>query len=293
MRDTQRSRALLASALITALALIAVGKSGGSLPVIGAARATVGTAFGDAERMVSRLTRPAVEFLRSGLAGDSGSGQAAGLERQLLRVRADLTRADLALGRYRQVRSLLRVSRSGGYRIRPAQVVAFGQGIRRTVTLDVGRADGVAAGQTVLDGDGLVGQVTVAYPRTCTVLLASDPSSAVGVRLVPSGEIGWVTGQGSGRAAAGLLRLRVLNPTVVLTPGEQLVTAASVRDRPFVPGVPVGVITLVRRHGTLTVQALVRPFANLTALDVVGVVIGPPRTDPRYAVLRPPRGHSR
>ncbi len=289
MRDTHRNRVALGGALIATLVLIGAGKAGGSLPLIGTARIAVGTALGSAERMASRLTRPAVEFLRSGLAGNTGSGQAAGLERQLVRMRADLAAAQLALGQYRQISSLLRVGRSGGYRIRPARVIAFGQGYQRTVTLDVGSADGVAPGQTVLNGNGLVGQVTAVYPQTCTVLLATDPNSVVGVRLAPTGQVGWVTGQGIGRVAGGLLRLQVLDPAAVLTPGEQLVTAASMRDRPFVPGVPVGVITVVRgRSGALTEQALVRPFADLTALDVVGVVIGPPRIDPRYSVL-PPR----
>jgi len=74
----------LGGALIATLVLIGAGKAGGSLPLIGTARIAVGTALGSAERMASRLTRPAVEFLRSGLAGNTGSGQAAGLERQLV-----------------------------------------------------------------------------------------------------------------------------------------------------------------------------------------------------------------
>jgi rod shape-determining protein MreC len=291
VHDTHRNRVALGAALIAALALIGAGRVGGSLPLIGTARTAVGTAFGSAERMVSRLTRPAVEFLRSGLAGNSGGSQASGLERQLVRMRADLAGAELAVGRYRQLSSLMRVARSGGYRLRPAQVIAFGQGYQRTVTLNVGSTDGVAPGQTVLDGNGLVGQVTAVYPQTCTVLLVSDPNSVVAVRLAPSGKIGWVTGLGIGRVAGGSLELRVLDPTAVRTPGEQLVTAGSVRDRPFVPGVPVGGITFLRgRPGALTQQTLVRPFADLTALDIVGVVIGPPRSDPRYAVLQPGRG---
>jgi rod shape-determining protein MreC len=121
------------------------------------------------------------------------------------------------------------------------------------------------------------------------VLLASDASSVVAVRLAPSGQIGWVTGQGGTGAETGLLRLQVLDKAAVLTPGEQLVTAASVHDRPFVPGVPVGTISAVQnRAGALTAVALVRPYAEFTALNVVGIVVAPPRRDPRYSVL-PPR----
>jgi rod shape-determining protein MreC len=284
--DTRRTRLLLGVALFAALVLMAVDYAGGSSPVMVAARGLVGSGLGAAERGMSVVTRPISRFFRSGLAGGAAGGRMAVLERQLAAMRAELSAAQLATARYRQLGALAGVSRAGGYTVLPAVVIAFGQGYQRTVTLDVGRADGVRPEQTVLDGAGLVGQVTAVGPKTCTVLLASDPSFVVGVRLAPSGEVGWVTGQSAGQGGPGLLRLSVLDPAAVLAPGEQLVTAASVRDRPFVPGVPVGTVALVRnRAGGLTAQALVRPFADLTALDVVGVVIGPPRVNPRFSVL--------
>jgi rod shape-determining protein MreC len=56
--------------------------------------------------------------------------------------------------------------------------------------------------------------------------------------------------------------------------------------------VPVGVITkLEGTSSSLTKEALVRPFADDTALGVVGVVVVPPRTNPRFSVL-PPRPSS-
>ena len=102
-----------------------------------------------------------------------------------------------------------------------------------------------------------------------------------------------MTGTGKSRSGDGLLRLQVLNSGAALRPGEQLVTSASVRDRPYVPGVPVGVISDVQGNaGSLTIRALVRPYANFTALGVVGIVVAPPRRNPRFAVL-PPRPHAR
>ena len=54
------------------------------------------------------------------------------------------------------------------------------------------------------------------------------------------------------------------------------------------PGVPVGVITKVEgTASSLTKLALVRPYADDTALGVVGVVIVAPRTNPRFSVLPP------
>ncbi len=124
---------------------------------------------------------------------------------------------------------------------------------------------------------------------TSTVLLAADASSVVGVQLAGSGEIGDVTGTGKSISASGLLKLNVFAANAVLNPGEQVVTYASIGDRPEVPGVPVGTIASVAGSaGSLTQTALVRPFVNFTALGVVGVVVqvpprNPARLDPAAA----------
>jgi rod shape-determining protein MreC len=289
VRDTRRTRLLLGVALLTALALIAVNYRNGSSPVIRAMRNVAGSVFGGAERVVGTVTTPIGRFVGGGLAG-TGGGQVASLQRKLARMRAELSAARLSGRDYRQLSRLLDLAGSGGYRVVTASVIAFGQGYQQTVTLDAGSADGVRPQETVLDGDGLVGQVISVGPTTCTVLLATAGSSVVGVRLAPSGQIGWITGSGAG--ASGLFKLQVLNSGAVLTPGEQLVTAASVHDRPFVPGVPIGEIASVRnRAGSLTAQALVRPYVDFAALDVVGIVISVPRHDPHFSVLppKPPR----
>ena len=287
MRDNRRSRMLLAIALVAALALIAVDYENGSSSLISSLRNAAGSVFGGAERAASAVTRPISRFFGAGVAG-TGGDQAA-MQRQLIRLRAELSAAKLDRAQYHSLGRLLQLSGRGGYRVLAASVIAFGQGYQQTITLDAGRADGVRPQQTVLDGDGLVGQVVRVSARTCTVMLASDASSVVGVRLAPGGQIGWVTGEGrraGGRAA--LLKLQVLD-SAALKIGAELVTSASVKNRPFVAGVPVGTIVSVRnRAGALTGQALVRPFTQFTQLDVVGVVVSPPRHNPRYSVLPPP-----
>src|SRR5207253_10310769 len=107
----------------------------------------------------------------------------------------------------------------------------------------------------------------------------------VGARMAGTGEIGAVTGTGKGPQ---LLHLELFDANAVLQVGEQLVTFGSVGGSPYVPGVPIGTVTALESGGALTRAALVRPFADFTSLGVVGVVIVPPRTNPRDSVL-PPR----
>ena len=92
---------------------------------------------------------------------------------------------------------------------------------------------------------------------TCTVLLAADASSVVGVRLAPGGQIGWVPG-GSG---ARLLRLQVLDagalaigeplgplrgPFASLPPLVNTISSASLRKVPIVSAAPTGTARISR-----------------------------------------------
>ena len=63
-----------------------------------------------------------------------------------------------------------------------------------------------------------------------------------------------------------------------------------VKDGVFVPGVPLGVVTKVQAaQGTNAQVAFVEPFADVTDLDLVGVIVNKPRTDPRDALLPQPQ----
>jgi len=288
VHDTRRTRVVLGVLLVAALALITFDYRDGSSGPISSLRQFGGSVFGSAERVTSVVTSPIVGLFDRGTGASSNSPKVAALEQEIIRLRAQLSQEQLSRAEYRQLSQLLQLSGRGGYRIVAATVIAVGQGYSQTVTLDAGSRDGVKPEETVLDGQGLVGTVTAVNPQTCTVLLATDATSVVGVTLAGSGEIGWVTGPGKTRSGSGLLRLQVLDANAVLTPGEQLVTSASIHDRPYVPGVPVGVISKVEnRAGSLTALALVRPYVDFTTLGVVGIVVVPPSTNPRFSVLPP------
>ena len=285
MHDSRRTRAVLGVLLVLALALITFDYRDGSSGPVRSLQQFGGAVFGSLERGVSVVTEPVVGFFGR---GGSDNSQVTALQQQIVRLRAQLSQAQLSKAEYQQLNQLLQLSGRGGYRIVAARVIAIGQGYAQTVTLDAGSRDGVQPEETVLDGQGLVGSVTQVNAQTCTVLLATDATSVVGVTLASSGQIGWVTGPGKSRSGSGLLRLQVLDANAALSPGEQLVTSASVHDRPYVPGVPVGVISQVENQaGSLTALALVRPYVDFTSLGVVGIVVVPPARNPRFSVLPP------
>ncbi|MGC5411957.1 rod shape-determining protein MreC, partial [Streptomyces sp. DT225] len=157
------------------------------------------------------------------------------------------------------------------YGIKAAEVIAIGaaQGFSWTVTIDAGTKDGVKRDMTVLNGDGLVGRVTTVGPDTSTVLLANDPDFTVGTRMESTDELGFATGQGSRPLA-----VQFLNGKARVKKGDRLVTFGSSKDKPFVPGVPVGqVVRVDPSGGDLTRTVYVRPYVSFTKLDIVGIVV--------------------
>ena len=283
MHDSRRTRLILGVLIVAALGLIIVDYSGGGSSIFGGIRRVSASVFGGAEHLASSTAH----VFTGSDSGASGS-QVQALRTEVIKLRTELSQERLSKSDYAQLQRLLSVAGKGGYRIVAASVIANGQGFQQTVTLDAGSRDGVRPRETVLNGQGLVGQVTAVTADTSTVLLATDSSSVVGVALAPSGEVGWVTGPGSTSGAGGMLNLQVLDSSAVLTTGEPIVTSASVHDQPFVPGVPVGVIAkIVNKAGSLTPEALVRPYVNFTSLGVVGIVVVPPGHNPRFSVLPP------
>lgn len=284
IRDSKGTRLLLSVLLGVAFALVTIDARSGDQspldPLRGAAAAVFGplahagravaqpiggaagtlTRIGDQEQQIARLQRENEELRRQ--------AAAAALDR------------DLAA----QLDAMLGTAGRGRYRVVPARVVAFDadKAFSWSVAIDAGTRDGVQPDMTVVTGAGLVGRVVSAGPQTATVLLAVDPVSSVGVRVVGSREIGTADGGGTDP-----LQLRLFDQRARLERGSRVVTFGSRDGRPYVQGVPVGEVVQVRSlPGGLSQVAAVRPYVDFTSLDVVGVVVEAPRVKPRPRVGR-------
>jgi len=285
VHDSRRTRLVLGVLVIIAIGLITLDfKDGGASPP----RGIGADIFGPIEQVTHDVTNPVASLFDSITGGPSAQATIANLQRENAELRAELSSAQLTKSAREQLAKLLQLD-AGGYRIVAANVIAAGGDYSDTVTLDVGRADGIEPDETVLDGSGFVGTVTQVSSDTSTVVLADDASSVIGVQMEGSGEIGAVTGTGKAMTGSPLLRLTLFDANAVLQPGQQVDTYASVGDQPEVPGVPVGtVISVQPSSGSLTQTALVRPFVNFTALGVVGVVVEVPQHNPRISILPRP-----
>ncbi|MGW0915915.1 rod shape-determining protein MreC [Streptomyces sp. NPDC002784] len=283
MRDTRESRLLLVLLIAVAFALITVDIRGGEDSPVDGARQAAATVFGPIQNGVSSAVDPvgnAVSAIR-----DSGErhDRIAELEQENAALKAKLGSDDRNRSRLAQLDKIMKIAGQGQYGIKGAEVIAIGaaQGFSWTITIDAGANDGLTRDMTVLNGDGLVGRVTTVGPDTATVLLASDPDFTVGTRMEGNDELGFASGQGDRP-----LRVELLNGKAQIKKGDRLVTFGSQADRPFVPGVPVGVVNRVDPSGgDLTRTLYVTPFVSFTKLDIVGVVVEAPKKDPRDTVL--------
>jgi rod shape-determining protein MreC len=286
-RDTRRTRVLLALLLVTSISLITIDYRGGDRSPLDGVRSLAAAVFGPVERLAAAIASPVSDAVDSVGSLGNGRDEAARLKRQNQQLKQRLRTGALDRRRAQELDDLLHLAGAGRYRIVPARVIAIGsaQTFSWTVTLDAGSRDGLRPDMTVVNGDGLVGRVKTVGPTTATVLLAIDPESSVGVRLEATMEVGFTTGHGARRD----LDLQLLDGQSTVERGDRLVTFGSQGDLPYVPGVPVGeVVSVNGTPGSQTRSAVVSPYVDFTSLDLVGVVVEPPRTNPRDSVL-PPR----
>jgi rod shape-determining protein MreC len=249
--------------LVLAVALITVDfRDGGNSD----AHSLGGRIFGPVEHVAGDVT--------GWFRGGGSSGEVSALQKENDQLRAELAQSQTDDTDAAQLASLLHLSSKDRYKVVAATVIAAGGAYSDTVTISAGSTSGIAANETVLNGEGLVGTVISVTPGTATVQLATDASSTVGVRMAGTGQIGALSGTATSFSGSAPLRLELFDAGATLRPGEEVITFGSVGGRPYVPGVPVGTVTSVTTQpGSLTPTALVQPFADFTGLGVVGVVV--------------------
>lgn len=279
MRGSARPRLVLALLVLTSFTLITLDVRAGQGSPLDGLRGAADAVLGPPQRAVGAAARSVGGVLHD--VGELGrDGELEQLRAENERLQGRLREGQAQARRLAELDALL--GAVGEDATVPARVTGFGPGLgfARTVTLDVGSDDGVQAGQTVRSGAGLVGRTVQVGPATTVVLLLVDPGFSVGVRLAREGTLGLARGGGDG----ALTFTQVEGDRV--REGEVLLTAGS---DTFVPDVPVGRVEQVQApRGELTPTATVVPFADLSSLDLVGVVVGPTRAAPRAPLAPAP-----
>ncbi|MBE2998490.1 rod shape-determining protein MreC [Nocardiopsis sp. HNM0947] len=289
-RDSSRSRLTLLALVAAAVVLLALDGRPGSDPVTGTARAGAELAFAPVAGGVGHVADPVTGLYQGIKEGPEAADRIAELEEANAELESELEAAALDEDRADQLDDLLHLSGLGEYEIVPARAITHvtSQGYAHTATLDAGTRSGVEKNMTVVNGQGLVGKVTEAGPRTSTVLLTTDHNSSVGARLEGSGKIGVAGGGKVPGAPEADLTYELFDMETQIEPGDRIVTLGSHDGAPFVPGVPIGTVEEVHvSPGALSRVASIEPAVDHASLDTVGVVVDSPAGDPRDSLLPP------
>lgn len=269
------SRALLVALVLACASLITLDVQGDGDSPLEPVRAAVGEVFGPVENATAAAIRPIAaipDFFRT---RDSLEAELSSLEAENAELRSQVARSGFDRNRLAEYDGLTAASENLGQALVPARVVGIGpsQSFSRTVTIDAGSDAGVSPDQTVVNADGLVGRVLRTTRTTATVLLVIDTGSVIGGRVGESMEMGFLRGRGD-LGAEGKLDLELVDQAEVPAKHDTVVTWGSDGGAPYVAGVPVGRVTSVYSSIRETSQrAVIEPFVDFGALDLVGVVV--------------------
>ncbi|MFM7708361.1 MAG: rod shape-determining protein MreC, partial [Gammaproteobacteria bacterium] len=150
----------------------------------------------------------------------------------------------------------------------PAQVIAYeADGRRQRIVVDRGARNGVAKGQAVVAGDGIVGQSLRVGPWSTEVSLLSDPEHGIPGQVARNGRRTLATGAGTPDTVV----LPYLPLQSDIKVGDQLVSSGL--GGVFPAGFPVAEVTEVKRDGgSPLAQVRARARAGIDRDRIVGFV---------------------
>jgi rod shape-determining protein MreC len=126
------------------------------------------------------------------------------------------------------------------------------------IVINKGSQNGVAAGQPIVDADGVMGQVVHVAPYTSTAMLITDSSHAIPVADNRNGLRAIAMGTGS----ADHVEIPNLPLNADIKEGDLLVTSGL--GGRFPPGYPVAIVETVKRNpGQAFSEVTARPTARL------------------------------
>ena len=148
----------------------------------------------------------------------------------------------------------------------PAQVIgSSGSDLSRSIYIDKGSNEGIAADMAVITAGGIVGKVLRVYPSTSLVLMINDQTSGVGAMLEKSRLQGVLKGTPDGTVVLE----RVMSDEKV-NPGDKVLSSGG--DQIYPKGLPVGTVMKVSPGHEMFLKIEVKPSADLSRLEEVLVV---------------------
>jgi rod shape-determining protein MreC len=268
-RRTTRPRYTLLLLVLTSITLITLDYRGAGGGVIESIRRGATDAFAPVESAADSVLEPVGNFFQGMFNYGDLEAENARLRAALAEAEGRVARADDADRERRRLLDLQDLDFVENIPTVSARVVSTSpSNFDLTVQIDRGTDDGVAKGMPVVTGAGLVGRITAVSRTRSTVLLVTDPTSSVGIRLTKSGDVGVATGRGAGRN----LGVDLIALDAAVDKGEVVVTSG-LQQSVFPPSIPVGRVEEARNvEGDFEKEVRIRPVVDLRRLTFVKVL---------------------
>ena len=111
------------------------------------------------------------------------------LKAELVHAKAQLQQQDYLVAQNARLQGILSATTPDQFNLLLSHVIGTDSNpLRQMVVINKGSKDGVIVGQTVIDENGILGQVVNVYPDTCRVVLISDDQQSVAVTIKRTGQ---------------------------------------------------------------------------------------------------------
>ena len=280
-RGSNRTRLLWVSLLVTSLFLITLDLRGVSL--ISSIRNGTQSFLAPIQKVGSNIVSPLSNLFEDITNLGRTQSKIDDLKEENEKLKSQLILNENIVGELEQLKGVLDLAGAARFKVVSARVLTKGGTgtFGETIVIDAGSKAGIRRDMTVIASAGLVGVVKSTTSNSAVILLMSDPSFRIGVRVAGTQDMGVLSGEGNSRFS-----LRMLSATGQITVGDVLLARGSSGESPFVPGVPVGQVTFVENTvGQLTKQGRVQGFVDLNALGIVSVVLDAVGANPGDALV--------
>jgi rod shape-determining protein MreC len=272
-RRSRRPRNTLIILVLASITIITLDARGGLDSLTSGVKSVASDAFAPIRSGVDDIVEPIGSFLAGSVHYGAVRQQNQKLQDEINRLKSQTQQTQQTQEQLKQLTALLHIPYLGNLTSVPAEVNDYNSSnFAATITISVGRDEGVGLNMPVVTGAGLVGQVVEVAHSTATVRLITDGASSVGVLYGVPGSFASAQGQGAGK----LLSVDLVPVTATLTKGE-LFETSGLNGASFPGGIPVGQVAEAKTGLTASQQSVtLKPLVDLTRLRYVSVVLWGP-----------------
>ncbi len=274
-RRSARPRFILLLLVLTAITLVTVDTRANGGGLTGSIRSGAHDAFAPVQSATHAVLRPVGDFFTGAFHYGSLKAENAHLRDQLAQARSQALSASDAQRQFQALSEQAHLDFVGNIPTVAAQVVdTSSSNFEISIQINRGTDNGIAVNMPVVTGGGLVGRIAQVSKSRSTVLLLTDPTFSVGVRLTTNGAVFVANGAGRGNP----LTLDLVDANTKVNVGDNLVTSG-LNLAQYPKDIPVATVKSVKSApGQLQQSVTVTPAADLSRLEYVRVLQWSPQS---------------